>query len=247
MTRRSFHFQVAALFAAASPSLRYLVLDIPSQQLSAHWPDSRSPVSFGSLLKPFLLLAFAKTHAQFPEVICHGTASGCWFAKGHGKQTAVRALANSCNTYFLTLAAGIDRAALANVCLEYQLSPPAAASAPSSWIGLKEGWPQSAEPVLRAFRRLAQNRSDAAAGLALTGMELCARNGTGKAAALHCFAKTGTAPCAHTPRAEGDGFAVLIYPTDAPRLVLLAGKHGTTGAHTAGLAGDLLRSSFGVR
>ena len=247
MTRRTFHFQIAALFAAASPSLRYLVLDILSQQLSANWPDSHSPVSFGSLLKPFLLLAYAKTHAQFPEVMCYGTASGCWLPKGHGKQTVIPALANSCNTYFITLATGIDRAALNSVCLEYQLSPPAAASTPASWIGLKEGWPQSAEPVLRAFHRLVQNRSNPAAVVALTGMELCARKGTGKAAALHCFAKTGTAPCSHTPPAEGDGFAVLIYPTDAPRLILLASQHGTTGAHTAGLAGDLLRSSFGVR
>ena len=247
MTRRTFHFQVAALFAAASPSLRYLVLDIHSQQLSANWLDSRSPVSFGSLLKPFLLLAFAKTHFLFPEVTCRGTASSCWLAKGHGKQTIVPALANSCNAYFLALAAGIDRAALANVCLEYELSPPAAASTPTSWVGLKEGWPQSAEPVLNAFHRLAQNRSNPAAGVALAGMELCARKGTAKAAALHCFAKTGTAPCSDMPPAEGDGFVVLIYPTDTPRLVLLAEQHGTTGAHTAGLAGDLLRSSFGVR
>ena len=247
MTRRSFHLQLAALFTVASPSLRYLLLDIPSQQLSANWPDSRSLVSYGSLLKPFLLLAYAKTHAQFPEVMCHGSAAGCWLPRGHGKQTVCPALANSCNAYFLALGAGIDHAAQQSVCLEYQLSPPAATSTPASWIGLKEGWPQSAEPVLRAFRRLAQNRSNPAAGLALAGMELCARKGTAKAAELHCFAKTGTAPCSHTPTAEGDGFAVLIYPTDTPRLILLAAQHGTTGAHTAGLAGALLRSSFGVR
>jgi len=247
MTRRSFHLQIAALFAAASPPLRYLLLDIPSQQLSANWPDSHSLVSFGSLLKPFLLIAYAKTHDRFPEVTCYGTASGCWLPKGHGKQTVCPALANSCNAYFLTLAARIDRAALDSVCLEYQLSPPATASTPASWIGLKEGWPQSAEPVLRAFRRLVQNRSNPTVAVVLTGMELCARKGTGKAAALDCFAKTGTAPCSHTPPAEGDGFAILIYPTDAPRLILLAAQHGTTGAHTAGLAGDLLRSSFGVR
>ena len=247
MTRRSFHFQIAALLAAASPSLRYLLLDTPSRQLTAKWPDSRAVVSYGSLLKPFLLLAYAKTHAQFPEVTCYGTASGCWLAKGHGKQRVCPALANSCNAYFLALAATIDRAALASVCLEYELSPPATASTPAELIGLKEGWPQSAEPVLRAFRRLVQNRSSPAAGLVLTGMELCARQGTGKAAGLHCFAKTGTAPCSHAPPAMGDGFAVLIYPTDAPRLILLASQHGTTGANTAGLAGALLRSSFGVR
>ncbi len=204
-------------------------------------------VSFGSLLKPFLLLAYARTHTRYPEVVCYGTASGCWLPKGHGRQTVCPALANSCNAYFLALAAGIDRAALDSVCLEYQLSPPAAKSTAASWIGLKEGWPQSAEPVLRAFRHLVQNRSNPAAGLALAGMELCARKGTGRGVELHCFAKTGTAPCSHTPAAEGDGFAVLIYPTDTPRLILLAAQHGTTGAHTAGLAGVLLRSSFGVR
>ena len=247
MTRRDFHFQLAAFFAAASPSLRYLLLDIPSQQLTVNWPDSRAQVSFGSLLKPFLLPAYLKTHTHFPEVICYGAASGCWLPKGHGRQTVLPALANSCNTYFLALAAAIDRAALGSVCLEYQLSPPSATAPPASWIGLKEGWPQSAEPVLRAFHHLSQNRSDPAAGIALTGMELCARSGTAEAAALHCFAKTGTAVCSHHPRAEGDGFAVLIYPSDAPRLILLAEQHGATGAHAAELAGALLRSSFGVR
>ena len=246
MTRRNFHVQLAALFAAGIPSLRYILLDVPSQHLSVNWPDSRSMVSYGSLLKPFLVLAYAKTHGRFPEVICRGTASGCWLPNGHGKQTICPALANSCNAYFLALAAAIDRPALDNVCLEYQLFPPAVASTPASWIGLQEGWPQSAEPVLEAFRRLAQNRSNPAASLALTGMELCALSGTGKAAALHCFAKTGTAPCSHTPAAEADGFAILIYPTDVPRLILLAEQHGTTGAHTAALASALLRSSFGV-
>src|SRR5271170_4902454 len=197
MTRRSFHFQIAALFAAASQPLRYVLLDIPSQHLSVSWPDSRSTVSYGSLLKPFLVLAYAKTHASFPNVTCQGTASGCWLPKGHGKQTICPALANSCNAYFLALASGINRAALDSVCLEYQLSPPAAASTPASWIGLKEGWPQSAEPVIRAFYRLVQNRSNPAARLVLAGMDLCALKGTGKAAAIHCFAKTGTAPCSH--------------------------------------------------
>jgi hypothetical protein len=247
MTRRSFHFQLAAFFAAPKPQLRYLALDTSSQRLSADWPDSSKLVNYGSLLKPFLLLAYAKTHAQFPEVICRGSASGCWLPKGHGKQTVCPALANSCNAYFLELASEIERPALASICLEYQLSPPSAASLPGAWIGLREGWPQSAEPVARAFHRLVQNRTNRAAGVVLAGMELCARQGTGKAVSLHCFAKTGTAPCSHTPAAEGDGFAVLIYPTDVPRFILLAEQHGTTGAQTAGLAGALLRSSFGVR
>jgi cell division protein FtsI/penicillin-binding protein 2 len=239
--------QLAAFFAAPAPPLRFILLDIPAQRLSQNWPDANSAVSFGSLLKPFLLLAYAKTHAQFPEVICHGTASGCWLPTGHGKQTVCPALANSCNAYFLAIASAVTRPALTSVCLEYQLSPPATSSTPEALIGLKEGWPQTAEPVVRAFHHLVQNRSNATVSVVLTGMELCARHGTAKAASLHCFAKTGTAPCSHAPQAEGDGFAVLVYPTDTPRLVLLAEQHGTTGAHTAGLAGALLRSSFGVR
>src|SRR5439155_1563045 len=58
--------------------------------------------------------------------------------------------------------------------------------------------------------------------------------------------KTGTAPCTHSPRATADGYAIVIYPADRPRVVLLMQAHGRTGADTAASAGELLMSALGV-
>jgi cell division protein FtsI/penicillin-binding protein 2 len=211
------------------------------------WPaDERGAASFGSLLKPFLVIAYGRTHESYPTVECRGVASGCWSQKGHGRQTLVPALANSCNPYFLALTRAIDRAALHSVCLEYGLLEPPTLSTESGLIGLGAGWPQTPNRVLEAFHRMLQTRSSSSVRLVLDGMRLCAQRGTAKEVHLDCFAKTGTAPCRHHPAAPGDGYAMLIYPVDTPRIILLAMKHGTTGARTAALAGDLLRGSFHI-
>jgi cell division protein FtsI/penicillin-binding protein 2 len=227
--------------------LRYLALESPSGKRIEVWPgQDREAASFGSLLKPFLVVAYGRTHESYPTVECRGVASGCWSQEGHGRQTLVPALANSCNPYFLALGGAVDRAALRSMCLEYGIAEPPAGATEVDFIGLGAGWPQTPAAVLEGFHRLVQTRSNRSVKLALDGMRLCAQRGTAKEAHLDCFAKTGTAPCRHHPAAEGDGYAVLIYPVDTPRIVLLAMKHGTTGAHTAALAGELLRGSFHV-
>jgi cell division protein FtsI/penicillin-binding protein 2 len=227
--------------------LRYLALESPLSRPVEMWPEQeREAASFGSLLKPFLVIAYGRTHESYPTVECRGAASGCWSEKGHGRQTLIPALANSCNPYFLALSRGMEPAALRGVCLEYRLAAPPAGSTEFDFIGLGAGWPQTPGAVLEAFHRLVQTRSNRSVKLALDGMRLCARLGTAKEAYLDCFAKTGTAPCRHHPAAPGDGYAMLIYPVDTPRVILLTMKHGTTGAHTAALAGELLRSSFHI-
>lgn len=100
--------------------------------------------------------------------------------------------------------------------------------------------------VLRAFARLVENRTERTVGIAMEGMRLCASTGTAKGLALHAYAKTGTAPCSHIPAGEGDGYVAVAHPNDVPRLILLAQQHNTTGAHTAVLAGELLRREFGA-
>jgi len=227
--------------------LRYLALESPSPTPVEVWPEQdRGAASFGSLLKPFLVVAYGQTHESYPTVICRGAASGCWSQKGHGRQTLIPALANSCNRYFLALSRAVEPAALRGVCLEYRLAEPLAGSTEFDFIGLGDGWPQTPGAVLEAFHRLVQTRSNRSVKLALEGMRLCAQLGTAKEAHLDCFAKTGTAPCRHHRVASGDGYAMLIYPMDTPRIILLAMKHGTTGAHTAALAGELLRDSFHI-
>jgi hypothetical protein len=55
------------------------------------------------------------------------------------------------------------------------------------------------------------------------------------------LAKTGTAACTHTHRAAADGLAVVAFPAEDPRFLLLVQKHGVTGAHTAAEAAQMLR------
>ncbi|HEX4232547.1 MAG TPA: hypothetical protein VHZ07_28055 [Bryobacteraceae bacterium] len=78
------------------------------------------------------------------------------------------------------------------------------------------------------------------AALALEGMQRSAERGTARGLGLKARGKTGTAPCSHTPRTDGDGFTVVLYPLDRLRLVLLARQCGTTGAHTAQLVRPIL-------
>jgi len=80
---------------------------------------------------------------------------------------------------------------------------------------------------------VARNSADQHVQAVLAGMLRCGQSGTAKAAVFPCFAKTGTAPCCHLDRGQGDGYAVAIYPSDSPRYIALVMRHNTTGANSA--------------
>ncbi|HMF76436.1 MAG TPA: hypothetical protein VK604_12300 [Bryobacteraceae bacterium] len=240
-TRRQF---LAAALAFTAPAQRsWITLDLLHGSKSIHWRGADDPVNMGSLLKPFLVLGYGATHARFPVTRCGGVKDGCWSPRGHGTQDIVDGLANSCNVYFLSLANGIERAALDSVCLSCGLTVPERDTTPAQLIGLGSGWPQAPAAVVAAFAALAQNRRQPNVDIALTGMARCAASGTARAVGLACYAKTGTAPCTHTPHAAGDGFAVAIYPLVQPRNVLLLEQHGVTGAETSRNVRSLLLKS----
>ncbi|MDQ2711701.1 MAG: hypothetical protein M3Y24_05595 [Acidobacteriota bacterium] len=231
MTRRA--MLLAAAAALKRPPANWIALALPGRTQTQNWAAMDKPVPMGSLLKPFLVLAYGITHTQFPVAYCRGATTGCWYAHGHGTQNVVDALANSCNTYFLALASAIDSSALESICLIYGLrASPRLLPAPNL-IGLGPGWPQAPRDVVRAFANLAENASDPHVRLVLTGMTRCADTGTARALGLRAYAKTGTAACSHLPRASGDGFAVAIYPPDQPRHRLLVQRHNVTGAIAA--------------
>lgn len=223
MTRRQILAALASGTGLTPSSYSWIDLDLLHKTEKAVWSDEAKPVSFGSLLKPFLTLAFAGTHTTFPTVVCRGTRDRCWLPRGHGVQTIVPALAHSCNCYFLQLAKMIDRAALDAVCLRYGLARPARSLGEDSLVGLGSGWKNTPRNVARAFAQLNDP-------LVLGAMEQCAKSGTAQNLDLTCYAKTGTAPCSHTPQAMGDGFVVVLYPILQPRRVVLFEQHGTTGA-----------------
>ncbi len=231
VTRRSlFALALAPLETAA---LSWIEIDLRLGARKPRWPNPGLPISFGSLLKPFLTLSYGATHNNFPVLTCHGSRDDCWLAHGHGRQDIVNALANSCNAYFLSLAANLDRAALDSVCLSYGLSRPNRSASPASLIGKGTGWTQLPMVVAEAFALLINNRSGTNVGVVLKAMAQCAAVGTAKEIHLAAYAKTGTAPCSHTPRAPGDGFVAAIYRIAQPRTVVLVRHHGTTGAETA--------------
>ncbi len=236
MTRRSLLAAALSAFEPASLariSLEWVSLDLRNGSESVHWRDPARPVSMGSLLKPFLVLAYAATHTRFPIVECCGSRDHCWLPRGHGRQDIVDALANSCNRYFLRLCSDIDRAALDGICLSYGLKTPLRSLSNERLIGLNGGWPQDAIEVTAAFARLAQNGSEANVRIVLTGMARCSSFGTARDIHIRCYAKTGTAPCSHSIRGQADGFVAAMYPRDQPRAVLLVRHHNTTGAHAA--------------
>jgi hypothetical protein len=215
---------LGALLGAVQPgAICWLTLNLQHGATTIHWPGHLQPVNLGSLLKPFLALAFAATHSAFPKVTCHGARDRCWRTHGHGEQDVVGALAHSCNAYFLRLSGLIDRAALDATCLTYGLALPARTLRPDDLMGLGAGWRNSPMAAAQAFARL----TDATV---LRGMAQCAVSGTAKNVGIACYAKTGTAPCSHTPRAAGDGYIAVLYPVGQPRRVLLLQHHGTTGA-----------------
>ncbi len=209
---------------------------------------AQTPASPGSLVKPLLALAYGEQHGGvFPKVHCLGTSSRCWLPAGHGTLGLEEAIAQSCNPYFLELAADLDRRRAVQALARYGLTGPEAEASDESLVGLGTGWRETPLALAKAFWLLAKERQKPIQSRIAKGMQNSALRGTargvdaalGKNAAL---AKTGTAVCAHTPRGAADGFAVVLYPAVQPRLLLLVRVHGVTGAETAKVAGAMLRS-----
>jgi len=216
----------------SDPDVSYLVVDTPTGRvIASRWIDPQRPIPVGSLVKPFTALAYGETHNfVFPEYTCRGR---CWLPGGHGRLNVQQAIANSCNSYFRELAAGVDPAGLAQVCRRLGLPLP---SAPPGLTGTGDFWKISPLDLARAFGRLA---GEAQAHAILGGMRQAARSGTAKAVGENALAKTGTAECSHAPREAGDGLAIALFPAEAPRYTVLVRRNNTTGANAAAVAGRI--------
>jgi hypothetical protein len=226
--------------AATNPRLSWFVLDLPTGQvLSRQGLDPDLPIPVGSLTKPFLALAYARTHTTFPHLPCKGSADRCWLPQGHGTLDLQAALAHSCNAYFLALARQTDPAALASVVELLSLPAPPPDASPETLIGLNPDWQIAPATLAHAYARLL-TQPDAA--IIREGLRQSASTGT--ASALHlqdALAKTGTAPCHHRGCiASADGLVLVITPAATPRTLLLLRQQGSTGAATSTLAAQML-------
>jgi len=230
-----------------STDLSYLLLDASGNVLAERWPEQK-PISPGSLVKPFLAIAYGDQHnGQFPTVRCRGTSDRCWLPRGHGNLGLEEAITQSCNAYFLKLAAGLDRQRAAQSFARYGLKGPAAEAAVENLAGLRGAWRETPLAWAKAFLQLEHEQQLPTQSRIVKGMLESAERGTARAvdAALGkdaALAKTGTAECSHTPRGEADGFTVVLFPAAQPRLLLLVRAHGVTGAESAKIAGAMLRA-----
>ena len=182
-----------------SPRIEYLLLDLHNgQTIAMRWPHSENPIPVGSLLKPFVAAAYAKSSSgssrsgtlpqEFPTLRCSGKTDGCWRRGGHGSLRFEQALAESCNAYFLFLArdliataAGVD--AMRRVSKSYGLSAPPGSASPANrnedaqpraalpriWIGATPEWRVSPMSLAHAYAQFPVQSDDAFVGHLLAG------------------------------------------------------------------------------
>ncbi len=205
---------------------------------------SDGPILPGSLLKPFAALAWLESHPDNPPTYeCDG--QGCWLPSGHGDVGLAEALAHSCNSYFSRLIRRVRFEQVAAVALHYGLPPPPANApdGPDAWWGWGDAWPVRAAELLEAFQELGRRRHPANA-LVLSGLLQAAEAGTGaeagRALSAPAWVKTGTAPCKHARKRDGDGLAIVLYPPSNPRYTMLLQACGRTGREAAAATGLVL-------
>jgi hypothetical protein len=214
----------------------WLIVDAgAAEPRECHWPNARQPIPLGSLVKPFTALAYAEAHGgQYPTYVCNG----CWYPRGHGRIGMAEAIAYSCNAYFRQLSTEVSTVGVASLAQRLGIDGP---SPSASLFGLGDGWRIAPLDLARAYLELAARAGQPGVGEILRGLALSARTGTGKAIGPGALAKTGTAPCEHARRMPGDGYAIELFPADAPKSALLVQVHGVPGAQAAAECARILK------
>ena len=220
----------------SAPGLSYLLLDGNGRIVAQRWEHAERDLPVGSLIKPFIAVAYGRAHRAFPRLRCTGGKT-CWLPRGHGVLQLREAIAFSCNSYFHQLAANAGPG-----------FPPAMESFALHGPGVDQASSlTTASPLAlaRAYLELTRPAPDPALTAVLEGLALSAKKGTASAVGtelpgMTALAKTGTAPCTHLKKAPGDGFALVMFPADRPRAVLLVRIHGRPGFVAAGIAGRMI-------
>jgi cell division protein FtsI/penicillin-binding protein 2 len=229
---------VIFLLTLIAADVNFIAVDVRTRQvIERQWVEAEQAVPVGSLVKPFVALAYG---GEVPEFVCRGAVDRCWLARGHGKLGFRQALAQSCNAYFLNLARGVDGATLGVIAAKFGIPQPANDS-PETRIGLGAGWRIAPLALVRAYAELASRAGEPRVDEILVGLRMAAESGTAKALGRGVLAKTGTAACVAEHRDAGDGFAVVLDPAEDPRVALLVRVHGSPGAAAAKSAARILR------
>lgn len=202
-----------------------------------------APVTVGSLVKPFLAKAWARSHdgEPVPRLDCDAR-SGCWLRAGHGSVGLARALAVSCNAYFRGMASATPGPALlATLRAEgFRLRP---RLPPDALLGLEAGGGEAPriEPsrLLLAYLRLVREpwaSGESVRAEVVAGLRAAARDGTAEGLRREgTWAKTGTV-AAGPGSTRTIGYALAVQDGGSAILARLASGTGRQAAAALGRA-----------
>jgi len=211
-------------------------------QIQTQGQPGDGPLPVGSLQKPFVVRAWARTHRTetTPRFTCTST-SGCWRPSGHGTLDLRGAIRESCNTFFKLLARETPQAALQDSFREAGFNWSGEVSE-SEAIGLPGAAHMAVAPsrLLRSYVDLVRSpwpeREDVRREL-LAGLKDSAEDGTASGLRLRGFrAKTGTVPALDGAPFKTSGFALVLDDAGFAYLGLLRRGTGREAAIRAGAA-----------
>ncbi len=208
--------------------------------IALRWDSPREPAPLGSIVKPFVALAYGASHEfHYVEFNCNG----CWLPRGHGRIGITQAIVVSCNSYFEQLAALTPVEAVEREARRYSLPMPPQVN-PAILIGRYGTWRATPSTTAAAYAELVQRHNEPGVALMLNAMRECARRGTASGLHARVAAKTGTAPCVHVNPATGDGLVVALFPSEVPEFVLLLRSHAMPGAECARVSAQFFRAAL---
>jgi stage II sporulation protein D len=203
---------------------------------------SDRPLPVGSLMKPFVVKAWARAHPGEapPRHRCEGGVS-CWRPSGHGDLGLAGALAVSCNAYFRALAADTPARDLAAALVDEGFTLRASPS-PEAAIGLDGADGPLVRPraLLEAYVRLTREPWPVGEDVrtqVLAGLRDSATRGTARGLGRRGYwAKTGTVPALDGVPLRTSGWALAVDDAGSPVLGLLARGTGREAATALGSA-----------
>ena len=204
-------------------------------------PDGgERPLPVGSLAKPFVAKAWARSHpgAATPRFPCTPT-SGCWLPSGHGALGLAKAIAKSCNAYFRALAAATPETTLGSVFRGEEFLVPSPLS-PDTAIGGDGALAIGPGALLRAYLRLTREpwaEGESVRGELLAGLRENALLGTARGLGRYgLWAKTGTVPAIDGRALRTSGLTVAVDDAGGAILGVLLDGTGREAARSLAAA-----------
>jgi peptidoglycan glycosyltransferase len=235
-----------------------VIVDVPSGSILDSYGALDMQAAPGSTLKPFVLKAAldADVISAQETIHCHGSlmVKGHNLACGHPREITVldarQALAESCNTYFVTLARQMTSQVLMKGLQAYGLHPAGSAAVPDDRallavgiVGIKT----SPRELALAYRRLAQQMNGAtghAVAVVRDGMLQSVETGMAHGAqtdGVRIGGKTGTAQDAPATWSHGWFVGILFDGQMQAQRVLVIYVPSGTGNDAALLAKRVLQ------